>query len=110
MTRAGIHADGLRHDERVYSIFDTTGILGRPAQIAITDRSGVDGIALWVNRYFALEGEERISKTRVVKIARWVSDQYNVHGRTTAIANEELVEQVRIHFPDLVETRRSVAK
>ncbi len=29
-TRAGIHAGGLRSDERIYNIFDTTALLGRP--------------------------------------------------------------------------------
>ena len=28
-------------------------------------------------------------------------EQYNVHGRLTAISDEELEERVRIHLPEL---------
>jgi isopropylmalate/homocitrate/citramalate synthase len=45
-TRAGIHAGGLRRDERVYTIFDTRSLLDRPPRAAITDKSGTDGVAL----------------------------------------------------------------
>ena len=44
-TSAGIHAGGLRRDERIYNIFDTARLLGRPPRIAITDKSGADGVA-----------------------------------------------------------------
>jgi len=101
-TRAGIHADGLRRDERIYNIFDTTALLNRPPQVAITDKSGVDGVVLWVNKYLGLEGDDRLSKFKVHKVARWVSDQYAEEGRTTAISNEELAEQVRIHLSKYV--------
>ncbi|NQT94794.1 MAG: hypothetical protein HQ559_18705, partial [Lentisphaerae bacterium] len=101
-TRAGIHADGLRRDERIYSIFDTTALLNRPPQVAITDKSGVDGIVLWVNNYLGLKGDNRLSKFKVHKIARWVTDQYAKEGRTTAISNEELAEQVQLHLAKYV--------
>lgn len=100
MTRAGIHADGLAKDERIYNIFNTTKILNRPPKVAITDKSGVDGIALWANDYLGLEGEERLSKARVGRIARWVRDQYDVQGRITAISEEELIEVAKKHLPD----------
>ncbi len=99
-TRAGIHAGGLRADERIYNIFDTTALFGRPPRVAITDKSGVDGIALWVNDYLGLEGDARLSKIKVHKVARWVMDQYEVHGRLSAITDEELEEQVKEHLPD----------
>ena len=38
MTSAGIHADGLSKDERIYNIFDTRKFLGRPPRVAITDK------------------------------------------------------------------------
>ncbi len=103
-TRAGIHADGLYRDERVYNIFDTQLLLGRPSQVAITDKSGADGVMLWVNKFLGLEGDERLSKIKLVKICRWVVDQYTA-GRITAISEEELIEQIRIHLPDIYETR-----
>lgn len=100
VTRAGIHADGLSKDERIYNIFDTSKLLNRPPRVMITDKSGVDGIALWVNEFLGLKGDERASKTAIVKIARWVRDQYDVHGRLTSISEEELIEQVKIHLPE----------
>jgi isopropylmalate/homocitrate/citramalate synthase len=99
MTRAGIHADGVSKDERIYNIFDTRKLLDRPPNVAITNRSGVDGIALWVNEYLNLKGEERLSKTKVGRVARWVRDQYEVHGRITSISKEELIEVCKQHLP-----------
>jgi len=100
-TRAGIHAAGLRRGEEIYSIFDTELLLGRPPKVAITDKSGTDGIALWANNFLGLEGKERLTLTKVARIQRWVMDQYEKEGRLTAISEEELEEQVRLHFPDL---------
>jgi isopropylmalate/homocitrate/citramalate synthase len=100
-TRAGIHAGGLRRNEEIYTIFDTYKLLKRPPRVAITDKSGTDGIALWVNDFLRLKGEERLSITKVVKIQRWVMDQYEKKGRLTAISEEELEKQVELHFPEL---------
>ena len=105
-TRAGIHAGGLRSDERIYNIFDTTALLGRPPRVAITDKSGVDGIALWVNEFLGLKGKERLSKIKVHKVARWVMDQYDVNGRLSAITDEELEAQVKIHLPEQYARRK----
>ena len=97
-TRAGIHAGGLRADERIYNIFDTTALFNRPPRVSITDKTGVDGVALWVNDFLGLEGDQKLSKTKVHKIARWVLDQYEVHGRMSAITDEELEEQVGLNL------------
>ena len=99
-TRAGIHAGGLRSDERIYNIFDTRTLLDRPPRVAITDKSGVDGIALWVNDFLGLKGKEKLSVIKIHKIARWVMDQYETHHRLTAISDKELVDQVKTHLPD----------
>jgi isopropylmalate/homocitrate/citramalate synthase len=99
-TRAGIHAGGLMADERIYNIFDTTKLLDRPPEVAVTDKSGADGIALWVDNFLGLKGESRLRLTKVVKVMRWVTDQYDKHGRTTAISDEEMADQVRRHLPD----------
>ncbi|MEW6061232.1 MAG: hypothetical protein AB1600_04740, partial [Bacteroidota bacterium] len=69
-TRAGIHAGGLRKFEQIYNIFDTTTLLNRPPRVSITDKSGTDGIALWVNEFLGLKGDERLSVMKVVKIQR----------------------------------------
>jgi isopropylmalate/homocitrate/citramalate synthase len=100
-TRAGIHAGGLRQAEQIYNIFDTTKLLGRSPRVAITDKSGVDGVAVWVNEYFGLAGEERISKIKVIKVAQWVMDQYEVEGRLSTITDEELEARVKEYMPDV---------
>ncbi len=100
VTSAGIHADGLSKDERIYNIFDTRKFLDRPPKVAITDKSGVDGIANWVNEYLALKGKERLSKAKVGRIARWVRDQYEKHGRITTISDEELIELSKQHLSE----------
>jgi isopropylmalate/homocitrate/citramalate synthase len=99
-TRAGIHAGGLRQDEQIYNIFDTTELLGRPPRVAITDKSGADGVAHWLNEFFGLKGDDRINKIRVHKLARWVIDQYDVEGRLTAISDQELEAKAKEFYPD----------
>jgi isopropylmalate/homocitrate/citramalate synthase len=99
-TRAGIHAGGLRQDEQIYNIFDTTKLLGRSPRVAITDKSGVDGVAIWVNDYFGLSGNDRISKIKVYKVAQWVMDQYEIEGRLSTITDEELELRVKEFMPD----------
>ncbi len=99
-TSAGIHAGGLRQDERIYNVFDTEKLLGRPPRIAITDKSGADGVAHWLNEFFGLKGDERISKIKVHKLARWVMDQYEQQGRLTAISDPELEAKAKEFYPD----------
>ena len=98
-TRAGIHAGGLRHDERIYNIFDTKKLLGRPPRVGITDKSGVDAVTIWVNEFFGLEGENQLNKIKVHKVARWVIDQYEQHGRLTAISDSEMEAKVKELMP-----------
>jgi isopropylmalate/homocitrate/citramalate synthase len=101
-TKAGIHADGLRRGDRIYNIFDTERLLGRAPRVSITDKTGVDGIVVWVNDFLGLKGtQDAVGKLDVFKIQKWVMEQYNDHGRLTAISEEELEEQTRLHLPDL---------
>ena len=102
-TRAGIHADGLSSDERIYNIFNTAKLLDRPPGIIINDKSGIDGVALWVNNFLGLRGKEKISKIKMAKIGRWVVDQYEKHGRITSISDEEMEEQIRQYLPEQYE-------
>jgi isopropylmalate/homocitrate/citramalate synthase len=99
-TRAGIHAGGLRKFEQIYNIFDTAKLLNRPPRVAITDKSGTDGVALWVNEFLGLKGDDRLSVMKVAKIQRWVMDQYEKEGRMSSITDQELEEQVKIHLPE----------
>ena len=101
VTRAGIHAGGLNRDERIYNIFDTTTLLGRAPKVAITDKTGIDGVVNWINATFRLPEGERVRKLDVAKIGRWVVDQYEVHGRLTSISDEELLAEVKLHLPEV---------
>ena len=91
VTRAGIHADGLLKDEEIYNIFDTGAILDRPASVAVSSTSGLAGIAFWINDYYNLPEEKRVSKQDpvVLKIKEWVDNEY-AEGRETAIGDDEL--------------------
>jgi isopropylmalate/homocitrate/citramalate synthase len=99
-TRAGIHAGGLRKFEQIYNIFDTTALLKRPPRVSITDKSGTDGVALWVNDFLQLKGEQKLSVMKVARIQRWVMDQYEIEGRMSSITDEEMEEQVKVNLPD----------
>ena len=105
VTRAGIHADGLLKDEEIYNIFDTAKILGRPPRVAVDKTSGTAGVSWWINTYFNLPPAQRIDKRSeaVKKITDWVDDQYR-QERTTSISDEEMMRQVHLHLPQLVET------
>lgn len=100
-TGAGIHIDGMIKNEEIYNIFDTRKILNRPLSIIITDKSGLAGIAHWVNQRLALEGDKRVDKRHpgVSKIYKWVMDQYE-GGRVTSISHGEMERQARRHLPE----------
>ncbi len=102
VTRAGVHADGLIKNEEVYNIFDTDKILGRPIKVAITDKTGKAGIALWINAHFGLEGEDRIDKRHpgVSKIYQHVM-RYFEEGRVTAISDEEMEKLATRFIPQV---------
>lgn len=101
-TSAGIHIDGLMKDKEVYTAFDTEKILNRPITVNITDKSGLAGIAHWINTHFALTGKDRIDKDHpgVAKINKWVLKQYE-QGRITAISDHELEHLVRRYIPEV---------
>ncbi|MCL1793183.1 MAG: 2-isopropylmalate synthase [Oscillospiraceae bacterium] len=91
VTRAGIHADGLLKDEEIYNIFDTGTILKRPANVLVSNVSGLAGIAYWLNGYYGLVGGEKIDKRDAIceYIKKWIDAEYE-NGRTTVISDEEL--------------------
>ncbi|SHJ87749.1 Isopropylmalate/homocitrate/citramalate synthases [Anaerocolumna jejuensis DSM 15929] len=92
VTRAGIHADGLLKNEEIYNIFDTGKFLNRPALVAVSNTSGLAGIAHWINSYFKLKGTEAVDKndSLVLKVKEWVDKEYD-SGRVTVITDEELI-------------------
>lgn len=91
VTRAGIHADGLLKNEEIYNIFNTDKLLNRPVRVAITNTSGISGVAHWINAYFNLRNEAALDKKHPVvgKVKEWVDAEYET-GRVTAITDEEL--------------------
>ena len=101
-TSAGIHADGILKNEEIYNIFNTAKILNRPISISVNDKSGLAGIAQWINSHFALTGKDRVEKTHpgVARINRWVSKQYE-EGRTTSISDQEMEKVARKYLPEM---------
>lgn len=86
-TRAGVHADGLLKDERIYSIFDTKALLGRQNDVVVDAHSGLAGVAFWINAHFGLSLDKQSPIVRQVKEA--VDGMY-MTGRTTALSAGEL--------------------
>jgi isopropylmalate/homocitrate/citramalate synthase len=100
-TSAGIHADGMMKNEEIYNIFDTTKILKRPMGVIITDKSGIAGIAHWVNSHLGLDADKKIDKRHpgLAKMHKWVMEQYE-QGRTTSISHDELLEKAKKYLPE----------
>ncbi|MDX9981623.1 MAG: histone-lysine N-methyltransferase [Lentisphaeria bacterium] len=105
-TRAGIHADGVLKNQEIYNIFDTEALLNRPLKVSVTDKSGLAGIAEWLNEYahdlLARDHREPINKRHpgVRRINDWVMEQYE-QGRTTGISHDEMIAQAKHHLPSL---------
>ena len=96
VTRAGIHADGLLKNEEIYNIFDTEKFLNRPVLCAVSNTSGLAGIAHWINTYYHLKEQDQLNKScdlvRALKV--WVDEEYAA-GRVTVLTDEELTAQIR---------------
>ena len=104
-TSAGIHADGMMKNEEIYNIFDTTKILKRPMGVIITDKSGIAGIAHWVNSHLGLDADKKIDKRHpgLAKMNKWVLEQYE-QGRTTSISHDELQEKAKKFLSEYFES------
>jgi len=100
VTSAGIHADGLMKDEEIYNIFDTAKLLKRPIGVTVTDKSGVAGVAYWVNSFLGLIDDKRIDKRDpgVEAMYEEIMEQYS-NGRTTGMSPDEMLELARKHLP-----------
>jgi isopropylmalate/homocitrate/citramalate synthase len=103
VTSAGIHADGLLKNEEIYNIFDTGSILDRPLGITVNDRSGLAGIAYWVNTRLGRKGGDQLAKDDpgIHAIHDEVRRQYAA-GRTTGFSPDEMETLLRRHFRDAV--------
>ena len=100
-TSAGIHADGLIKNEEIYNIFDTRKLLNRPVSITVTDKTGIAGVAYWVNSRLGLEGENPINKRHpgIVKIHKRIMQEYE-EGRVTSISRKEMEQWARQYLPE----------
>lgn len=96
VTRAGIHADGLLKNEEIYNIFDTGKFLDRPVLCAVSNTSGLVGIAHWINTYFRLSDDQKVSKSSelVEYIKTWVDEEY-ADGRVTVVTDAELIAVIK---------------
>ncbi len=93
MTRAGIHADGLMKDAEIYNIFDTEKILNRPAEVSISNTSGLAGIAYWMNKNYELKGDDMLAKQdALILYMKHEIDRAYADGRTTVMSDGELEE------------------
>ena len=96
MTRAGIHADGLLKNEEIYNIFDTEKFLNRPVLCAVSNTSGLAGIAHWINTYYKLPENKHVSKqSALVKKIKEIVDKEYEDGRVTVMTNQELDEMIK---------------
>ena len=95
VTKAGIHADGLMKDEEIYNIFNTRKILNRAPGVAISNTSGLAGIAYWINEHYGLAGSDMVTKDSdmVKRLKEWVDEMYS-DGRTTCLSNRELEDKI----------------
>lgn len=95
VTRAGIHADGLLKNEEIYNIFDTDKFLNRPPLVAVSNTSGLAGIAHWINTYYHLDDDKKVSKDSelVTMVKAWVDKEYE-DGRMTVITDDEMTEVI----------------
>jgi isopropylmalate/homocitrate/citramalate synthase len=110
-TSAGVHIDGLAKNEEIYSSFDTKRILNRTLTINITDKSGLSGIAHWINAHFALMGQDKVEKTNpsVARINRLIVQRYE-QGRVTCMSDDEMEHLVRRHMPEIFPSEFDVLK
>jgi len=100
MTRAGIHADGLLKDEEIYNAFDTARMLKRPVSVAISDKSGLAGVVLWIHNNVG-RGAASLTKDHpgIHEIYNWIVKEYE-GGRTTSISDREMLARVKEHLQD----------
>ena len=102
LTRAGVHADGLMKDTEIYNIFDTEKILARSADVAISNTSGLAGIAYWINKHYSLDGDMQIKKQDpIVQKIKDEIDKLYADGRTTLMGDDELMQIIDFYLPRL---------
>ena len=63
--------------------------------MAVSNTSGLAGIAHWINTYYRLDGTRAVDKNSelVIKVKEWVDTEYE-SGRVTVLTDEELVRVI----------------
>ena len=76
-------------------MFDTGRFLNRPPLVAVSNTSGLAGIAHWINTYFRLTEGRQVDKSSelVNKVKDWVDQEYE-DGRVTVLTDEELLKVI----------------
>ena len=109
VTRAGIHADGLMKDAEIYNIFDTEKILGISPEVAISNTSGLAGIAYWINKHYILSDDEKVTKSDAIVIEmKSAIDKEYADGRTTLMGDEELASILKSISPKFSKEHKSI--
>ena len=79
--------------------------MNRPVLCAVSNTSGLAGIAHWINTYYRLPADRHLDKNceLVRTLKEWVDGEY-ASGRVTVLTDEELLTQIaevcgRLHIP-----------
>ena len=82
-------------NEEIYNIFDTEKFLKKAPQVAVSNTSGLAGIAHWINNHFRLAKEKQIDKNSelTVMVKAWVDRQYE-EGRVTVVIDEKPLQVI----------------
>ena len=106
ITRAGIHADGLMKDAEIYNVFDTERILNKSATVAVSNTSGLAGVAYWINNHYHFTPDKMLGKHSdlVVKVKEKIDLEY-ADGRTTLMGDDELVNIIESIDPEYIKYR-----
>lgn len=101
VTMAGIHADGMIKDEEIYNIFDTTKLLKRQPGVGITDKTGIAGVAMWIETKIGKDLIGAVDKRdpRIAEIQKKITAQYEA-GRVSSMSNEEMARLIKEYFPE----------
>ena len=69
--------------------------MNRPVLCAVSNTSGLAGIAHWINTYFRLKEDEKITKDSelVGYVKKWVDAEYE-SGRVTVLTDDELLKVI----------------
>ena len=96
LENANFQLQGLLKNEEIYNIFDTDKLLNRPVLVAVSNTSGLAGIAHWINTYYRLKGDKAVDKKSplVAEVKKWVDQEYET-GRVTAITDGELEKVIK---------------